>query len=98
MSSICDNFPGRRSEGSRLVQGRSKCFVDAVRHSPNVSRHGCRLDVLAEFCPVFVCAAPSSLLSLAPGNPENLYVPLTRSAFVLCEGSSLGFNDRGHHS
>ena len=31
-----------------------------------------RQDVLAEFCPVFVCAAPSSLLSLAPGNPENL--------------------------
>ena len=30
------------------------------------------LNVLAEFCPFFVCAAPSSLLSLAPGSPENL--------------------------
>ena len=93
MSFIRDNFPARRCEGSSLVQGRSQCLLDAIVHSPDVSLYGGRLDVLAEFCPVFVCAAPSSLLSLAPGNPENLWVPLAGCAFVLCEGSSLGFND-----
>ena len=72
MSSIHDNFPGRKSEGGGHDQGRSQCFLDAAVHSPNVPRYGGRLDVLAEFCSVFVCAAPSILLSLAPGNPENL--------------------------
>ena len=32
------------------------------------------LDVLAELYLVFVCAEPGSLLSLAPGSPENLGV------------------------
>ena len=72
MSFIRDNFPGRRFEGSGLVQGRTYCFLDALVHSPNVPRYGGRLDALADFCPGFVCAAPSSLLNIALGNPENL--------------------------